>query len=640
MEGNKKSKFQKLNLPKIEMNNLFSKNFTRLNLINFLILNVSLLVINIVFKYYEMHKIRFLKIFILSYFIVNFYLYSYLLSKNNYCIYRYVNIVFLVLLYAIFQLSNKDNLKSTFNIIKNNDENKDIKLESVSNNIKLGNTQEKVNFFILIFVIVMLLNNMLHFNDPISSSGINVSFKHNKLFFFIHASLLLSTIGYSIYWIIKYFTGSTFYFDSFTDNFFSVYIYFIAFSLYYFKLFDSIWGYIFCILILLPALNTFFYIKDIPKPDKKSLMNAYSLSNDYPSILYDEEFIKNKISVDYPLKRMIEKSYNNYNTKANISQEIYEQKSEDKDKMKPPKPIPQATLPDDFGDLENIKMNPLLQDEFFDLLERKNKNGPVLLHMFYSHKTKLFVSLYLNRVEKHNLKNQLYNLYVVFNYSWYYKPSKNIKILTTKQESSKGEYLVISNIYKQYQELLQIKDFEEILIRNYLRSPLFNNKLQNVIFSGFGSAGSHAQYSLNRLLHTKLTNEYDIEDKYNLFQLYTFGALHTGDENFTEQLNNVKHIIRTVYPLDPYPNLYNGQLIPTKGYYPVVQNPIEIISSIKEDKDTKDSIFNLHKIYKNSINNSSYLSVVGISLLPNLLFILILSVLYGIYKIKNRTIKK
>ena len=63
MEGNKKSKFPKLNLPKIEMNNLFSKNFTRLNLINFLILNVSLLVINIVFKYYEMHKIRFLKIF-------------------------------------------------------------------------------------------------------------------------------------------------------------------------------------------------------------------------------------------------------------------------------------------------------------------------------------------------------------------------------------------------------------------------------------------------------------------------------------------------------------------------------------------------------------------------------------------------
>ena len=68
------------------MNNLFSQHFTSLNLINFLILNVSLLVINIIFKYYEMHKIRFLKIFILSYFIVNFYLYSYLLSKNKYCI--------------------------------------------------------------------------------------------------------------------------------------------------------------------------------------------------------------------------------------------------------------------------------------------------------------------------------------------------------------------------------------------------------------------------------------------------------------------------------------------------------------------------------------------------------------------------
>lgn len=631
-----KLKFLKINLPKIEMNNLFSQNFTSLNLINFLILNVSLLVINIIFKYYEMHKIRFLKIFILSYFIVNFYLYSYLLSKNKYCMYRYINLVFLVLLYALFQISNKDNLKSTFNIIKNNDENKDIKLESISNNIKLGNSQEKVNFFILIFVIVMLLNNMLHFNDPISSSGIQLSFKQNKLFFFTHSFLLLTTIGYSIYLIVKYFTGATFYFDSFTDNFFSVYIYFIAFSLYYFKLFNSKWIYIFCALILLPALNAFFYIKDTPKPDKKSLINSYSLSNDYPSILYNEEFRKNKINVDYPLKRMIEKSYNNYNIKANASQEIYDKKSEDSAKIKPPQPIPEATLPEDFGDLENIKMNPLLQDEFFDLLEKKNKNEPVLLHIFYSHKTKLFVSFYLNRVEKHNLKNQLYNLYVVFNYSWYYKPSKNIKILTTKQESSKGQYLVISNIYKQYQELLQIKDFEEILIRNYLRSPLFNNKIQNVIFSGFGSAGSHAQYSLNRILHTKLTNEYDIEDKYNLFQLYTFGALHTGDENFTKQINNVNHIIRAVYPLDPYPNLYNGQLMPTKGYYPVVQNPIEIISNIKKDKDAKDSIFNLHKIYKESINNSSYLSVVGITLLPNLLFIFILVVLYAIYKIKNK----
>ena len=79
--------------------------------------------------------------------------------------------------------------------------------------------------------------------------------------------------------------------------------------------------------------------------------------------------------------------------------------------------------------------------------------------------------------------------------------------------------------------------------------------------------------------------------------------------------------------------------MPTKGYYPVVQNPIEIISNIKKDKDAKDSIFNLHKIYKESINNSSYLSVVGITLLPNLLFTFILLVLYGIYKIKNKTKK-
>ena len=55
-------------------------------------------------------------------------------------------------------------------------------------------------------------------------------------------------------------------------------------------------------------------------------------------------------------------------------QDIYDQKSEDNDKIKPPQPIPEATLPEDFGDLENIKMNPLLQDEFFDLLKKIKMN--------------------------------------------------------------------------------------------------------------------------------------------------------------------------------------------------------------------------------------------------------------------------
>lgn len=632
-----------INLPKIELNNLFSKNFTRLNLINFLILNVSLLVINIIFKYYELHKIKFLQIFILSYFIVNFYLYSYLLSKDKYCTYRYLNLFLLIILYLAFQLSNNDNLKSTVNAIKNNNINKlndKIKIESITNNLKLGNAQEKVNFFVLIFVIVMLLNNMIHFKDPISTSGIQVSYKSNKLFFFIHSFLLLSTIGYSIYLIVKYFTGFTFYLDSFGDNFFTIYIYFIAFSLYYFKLFNSLIGYLCCVILLLPSINLIFNLINIPKPDSKTLNNSFNLSTDYPSILYDEDFKKNQINVDYPLKKLIEKSYNDYNIKANLSQEVYNQKSEDESKIKPVEPIPEAKLPEDFGDLETINMNPLLQDEFFNLLEKKNIKEPVLLHIFYSHKNKLYVSFYLDRVEKHSLENQLYNFYVVFNYSWYYTPEKNMIIETTKQDSSKGQYLVLSNIFEQYNELLQIEDFEEILIRNYLRSPLFNNKIQNVIFTGFSTGGSHAQYSLNRLLHTKLVNSYDIENKYDLFQLYTFGSLHTGDENFVKQLNKVNKIIRTVYPIDPYVNLYNGQLVPTKGYYPVVQNPIEIITSIKSKKDILNRVFDLHKIYKNSINNSSYLSIIGISFLPNLFFVFILFILYIIYKISRKKIKK
>jgi hypothetical protein len=531
---------------------------------------------------------------------------------------------------------NNNNLKSTFNTIKNNNGNKDIKLESISDNLKLGNSQEKVNFFILIFVIVMLLNNMIHYKNPISASGIQVSYNRNRLFFYVHSFLLLSTIGYAIFLIMKYFTGKTFYLTNFTDNFFTIYIYFIAFSLYFFKLFNSLFGYLFFVILFLPIINFIFNFIHIPKPDKKTLNKSFNLSIDYPPILYNDEFRKNKINVDYPLKKLIEKSYYDYNLKANLSKETYKQKSEDDNKIKPIEPIPDAKLPENFGDLETINMNPILQDEFFNLLEKKNINEPVLLHIFYSHKNRLYVSFYLDRVEKHSIGNQLYNLYVVFNYSLYYTPSKNVLIETTKQDSSKGSYLVLTNTYEQYQELLLIEDFEEILIRNYLRSPLFNNKIQNVIFTGFSSGGTHAQYSLNRILHTKLVDEYDIENKYDLFQLYTFGSLHAGDENFVNQLNKVNKIIRTVYPVDPYVNLYNGQLIPTKGYYPVVQNPIEIITSVRNITDFKNKFTDLHKVYKNCINNSSYLSMLNISLIPNLIFIFILFILYIIYKISRK----